>query len=111
MAADPKAQGMFDGAVRQGLQAVTSPEVHQRVAQDAQTRGPAFAIAEAVSQALAGVDDAAKQSGIQVPREVMEAAAVAIAQIMIAMMADAGMVDDPQKTQADVMAMFKGEAP
>lgn len=110
MAADPKAQGMFDGAVRQGLQAVTSPEVHQRVAQDAQTRGPAAAIAEAVVQALTGVKSAAQQSGVQIPPEMMQAVAVAISQVMIAMMVDAGLVDDPQKTQAEVMAMFKGGA-
>jgi hypothetical protein len=108
MAADPKTQSMFDNVVRQGLQAVSSPEVSQRVAQDAQTRGPDAAITEAVIQALQGIKQAAQRSGVEIPPEVMQAAAVAMAQVMISMMVDSGMVDDPDGTLKAVMMALKG---
>lgn len=108
MAADPKTQGMFDKVVRQGLQAVTSPEVSNRVAQDAQTRGPEAAIAEAVMQALQGIKQAAQRSGVEIPPEAMQASAVAIAQVMIAMMVDAGMAGDPDALLKAVVQQLKG---
>lgn len=110
MAADPKTQGMFDGAVRQGLQAVSSPEMSGRVIQDAQSRGPAAAISEAVMQAMVGIRQAAQSSGVTLPPEVLQAAAVAIAQVMVAMMVDAGLVEDPDAVQREVMTAFKGGA-
>lgn len=108
MAADPKTQGMFDNVVRQGLQAVSTPEVSNRVAQDAQARGPDGAIVEAVIQALQGIKQAAQRSGVNIPPEVMQAAAVAISQVMISMMVDAGMVEDPDATMKAVMMALKG---
>lgn len=108
MAADPKVQGMFDKVVRQGLQAVTSPKVSERVKQDAQARGPEAAIVESVTQALMGIKQAAERSGLQLPPEVLQAAAVAIAQVMIAMMVDSGMAKDPGALMQAVVKQFKG---
>jgi hypothetical protein len=108
MAADPKTQGMFDNVVRQGLQAVTSPEVSGRVAQDAQARGPDAAVAEAIMQALQGIKQAAQRSGVDIPPEAMQAAAVAIAQVMIAMMVDSGMAQNPDALLKSVVQQLKG---
>lgn len=106
--ADPKTQGLFDRTVKQGMQAVTSPQMSQRIAQDAQARGPAAAIAEAVVQALSGVKRAAEQSGVPIGPEIMQAAAVAIAQVLIAMMVDTGMAKDPDALLREVVTMLKG---
>ena len=106
--ADPKTQGLFDRTVKQGLQAITSPQMSQRVAQDAQARGPGQAIAEAVTQALAGVKRAAEQSGVPIGPEIMQSAAVAIAQVMIAMMVDSGMTKDPDALLREVVTILKG---
>ncbi len=108
MAVDPKTQGMFDRVVRQGMQAVTDEGVAERVAQDAQTRGPEAAIAEAVTQALSGVKQAAQGSGIQIPPEVMQSAAVAMAQVLVAMMVDSGMAEEPDELLKAVVMQLKG---
>lgn len=108
MAADPKTQGMFDQTVRQGLQAVTDEAASKRVAQDAQARGPEAAIVEAVVQALQGVKQSAERSGIQLPPDVLQAAAVAIAQVMVSMMIEAGMAENPDELLRAVVTQLKG---
>lgn len=108
MAVDPKTQGMFDRVVRQGMQAVTDEGVSQRVAQDAQTRGPDAAIVEAITQALQGVKQAAEGGGVQVPPDVLQAAAVAMAQVLVSMMVDAGMAQDPDALLQAVVTQLKG---
>lgn len=108
MAVDPKTQGIFDKVLKQGLQAVTNPKVAQRVAEDAQARGPEAAIAEAIVQALKGIKQAADSAGLQIAPDVMQAAAVGIAQVMISMMVDSGMTDDPDGLLKAVVQQLKG---
>ena len=100
---------MFDGIVKQGMQALTGDEFASRVAADAQQRGPAQAIVEAVNAAIGGVAQAAQQAGVEIPPDILEAAQVAIVQVMVAMMKDAGMVEDPGATMKEVAALIKGE--
>ncbi len=108
MAEDPRMQGMFDKVVQQGLQGVTSPEVSGSLAEDAMQRGPEQAIAEAVVQVLNGVKQSAAEGGVELPPDVMQAAAVAIAQVLVAMMVDSGMADDPDTLLRMVVEQLKG---
>lgn len=108
MAADPKTQGMFDRVLRQALQAITSPGISTGVAKDVQTRGPEAAVAEAVLQALQGVKGAAQKSGVELPPELMQSSAVALAQAMTSIMMDAGMTQNPDAVLKGAVQLLKG---
>lgn len=104
---DKRMQGAFDKVVEQGLKTVTSEEASAGVAQDAMSRGAGPAIVEAVVASLNGVRQAAEQSGVKLPPEVMQSAAVAMAQVMVSMMVDAGMADDPDALLKEVVQSLK----
>lgn len=100
---DGMKQKAFDTVLRQGLGAVTSQESAAAVAQDAAVRGPEAAIAEAVDRSIEGVVKAAQGAGVELPPEVVSAAATAIASAMSMMMAEAGGTDDPKALLQAVM--------
>lgn len=107
--ADPKTQGMFDTVVRQALAGLTDDDASGAMIGMAQSAGPEQAIAEAVAEALMGVKEAAAGGGVEIPPEVMQSAAVALAQVMIALMVEAGVIDDPDAAQRAVVERFRGE--
>ena len=106
-AADPRAQAMFDKTLELGMKGLTSDQVSQRVLKDAESRGPAMAIAEAVSQVMEGVAGAAQQGGVEIPREVAEAAAVAMSRILAQMMNKAGGTDDPEALTKQIVQILR----
>lgn len=98
---------MLDKTLQMGMQGVTDERVSQRILQDAQQRGPAMAIAEAISQVMDGVVGAAQQGGVEIPREVAEASAAAMARILAHMMAKAGGAEDPEELTKQIVTILR----
>jgi hypothetical protein len=102
-------QKAFDAVVKQGLGAATSERTADAVAQDAKVRGAAPAIAEAVDKILEGVVMAARNSGVDLPSDVVKASAETMVMAMSAMMAQAGGAKDAESLAAEVMSILAQE--
>ena len=94
---DPKKQKAFDAVVKQGLGALTSDDSAKTVMEDASVRGIDKAIADAVDTALEGIVKAAKDAGVDLPPDVIEAAAMTIAGSLVAMAVKSGAEADPKE--------------
>ena len=106
--ADPKAQRMFEVASKQAAKVLTSEKGARMIYREAKAKGPDVAIASAVKQAMQGIAQAAAGKGVQIPPEALQAAAQAVAQVLVALMVQAGMADDPDQLMAAVMQQLQG---
>lgn len=101
--ADKRAQSMFDLASRQAAKVLTSEQGARAIYQSAKVNGPDAAIAEAVKKAMQGVAQAAKAKGVEIPPEALQAAMQAVAQVLVALMVQAGLAQDADQLMAAVM--------
>ena len=108
--ADPKTQRMFEMASRQAAKVLTSEQGARAIYREAKTSGPDVAIANAVKQAMQTVAQAAKSKGVIVPPAALTAAMQAVAQVLVALMVQAGMADNPDQLMKAVMQRLQGAA-
>ncbi len=109
MEADPRKQKLLDTAARQAARSVTSPKAAEAIARDAKVRGPAPAIADALGGVVEAIGKAAAGSGVQIPDDVAQATVMSVAQLLVGMMVDAGMAEDPEALMAEVEAAMSGK--
>ena len=101
--ADPQSQQMFEVASRQAAKALTSPQGAKMVYQEAKSKGPDAAIANAVKMTMQQIAQAAKGKGVTIPPAALQAAGQAVAQVLVALMVQAGMAQNPEQLMAAVM--------
>ena len=101
--ADPKTQRLFEVASQQAAKALTSEKGARMVYREAKTSGPDVAIANAVKQTMQQIAQAAKAKGVEIPPAALQAAAQAVAQVLVALMVQAGMAKDADQLMAAVM--------
>lgn len=89
-------------AGKQVMAALTEPKVAMMIATDAAQRGAEVAVPEAVAMAIQHVQQVAQQSGTNLPPEVFDATRQAATQIIVTMLAEAGIVKDPKATLATI---------
>ena len=102
--AAPQEQRMFEMASKQAAKALTSEQGARAIYQSAKANGPDAAIANAVKQTLQGIAKAAQSKGVAIPPEALQAAAQAVAQVLVALMVQAGLAKDADQLMAAVMA-------
>lgn len=110
MQPNQQGQAMYERAGRQAMQALTSDEGAEMIAQDAKARGPAQAIVSALQQVEAAIVKSAESAGVQLPPDVLEATRDTMAKVLIAVMVDSGLAEDPDALMAEVEPMLEGEA-
>jgi len=101
--ADSQSQLMFDMASKQAAKALTSEQGARMVYQEAKAKGPDVAIANAVKQTVQQIAQAAKAKGVEIPPAALRAAMQAVAQVLVALMVQAGMAENPEQLMAAVM--------
>jgi len=111
MQPNQQGQAMYERAGRQAMQALTSDEGAEMIAQDAKARGPAQAIVSALQQVEAAIVKSAEGAGVQLPPDVLEATRDTMAKVLIAVMVESGLAEDPDALMAEVEPMLEGEAP
>ncbi len=102
--ADAQEQRMFEMASKQAAKALTSEQGARAVYKNAKAKGPDAAIAEAVMQTISQIAKAAQAKGVTIPPEVLQAAAQAVAQVLVALMVEAKLAGNPDELMAAVMA-------
>ena len=106
-----RSQAMYDMALKQGMGAMTDPEASEALADDAEERGAAAALADAVDRCLEGVASAAGAAGAELPPEVMEAVAGTMVLAMAQALVEADAADDPEALAVEVMQILGLGAP
>lgn len=104
---DQQGQAMYERAGRQALQALTSDQGAEMIARDAKARGPAQAIASALQQVEAAIVKSAEGAGVQIPPEVLAATRDTMAKVLVAMMAESGMAEDPDALMAELEPLLE----
>lgn len=108
--ADPQEQRMFEMASKQAAKALTSENGARMVYQESKAKGPDVAIASAVMKTIQQIAQAAQAKGVAIPPAVLQAAAQAVAQVLVALMSEAGLAKDPDALMAAVMAKMGATA-
>lgn len=106
--ATPQEEKMFATVVKMALKSLTSPKAADYLFQAAQSQGPEKALAAAVNDVVQGVLQAAQAGGQKLPPPVQMAAAQIVAQALAKLMADGGLVDDPQALAEAALAQMGG---
>lgn len=106
--ADPKTQRMFEMASKQAAKVLTSEQGARAIYREAKSSGPDVAIANAVQQTMQSIAQAAKAKGVEVPPDALMAASQAVAQVLVALMVQAGMADNPDQLMNAVMQRLQG---
>jgi len=106
---DPRVAAMMDKAARQAVKTLTSETAAIAVARDAKTRGPAAAIASALTQVVDGINKAAEGSGVMLPLEVVNGVKEAMAQLLVSMMVGSGLAPDPDALMQELQPLLAGE--
>lgn len=107
MMPDQQGQAMYERAGRQALQALTSDQGAEMIARDAKARGPAQAISSALQQVEAAIVKSAEGAGVQIPPEVLAATRDTMAKVLVAMMAESGMAEDPDALMAELEPLLE----
>ena len=105
-----RGHAMFEQAGKQALKVLMSPQGSKAIALQAKQDGPAKAIADALNGVAAAIAEAAKGAGVPLPPEVIQATQTSIAQVLVAMMVEAGLADDPDALMEELQPLL-GEQP
>ena len=105
--ADPQEQRMYEMASKQAAKALMTEQGARMVYREARANGPDAAIASAVQRTMAGIAQAAKSKGVQIPPAALQAAMQAVAQVLVALMVQAGLAKDAEQLMAAVMKRMK----
>ena len=107
--ASPVEEKMFATLAKQALQFLTTEQASEHLLAAAQAQGPEQALAAAVAEAIGGVLQAAEAGGVKVSPQIQGAATQVVVTALSALMAEGGLVDDPQALASTVMASMNGE--
>ena len=107
---DPRKQAMYEQAGKQALKALSSPEGSDMIAKDAVANGPAKAIVNALQGVEQVIVHAASGAGVDIPPEVLEATRKSMATLLVAMMVESGLAEDPDALMQELAPMLGGEA-
>ena len=99
---------MYEQAGKQALKALSSPEGSDMIARDAVANGPAKAIVNALQGVEQVIVQAASGSGVDIPPEVLEATRMSMATLLVAMMVESGLAEDPDALMAELAPMLQG---
>ena len=105
---DPRRQAMYEQAGKQALKALSSPEGAEMVANDAVANGPAQAIVNALQGVEQLIVQAAGGAGVDIPPEVLEATRMSMATLMVALMVESGLAEDPEALMQELAPMLQG---
>jgi hypothetical protein len=107
---DPRKQAMYEQAGKQALKALSSPEGADMVANDAIVNGSAQAIVNALQGVEQVIVQAAGGAGVDIPPDVLEATRMSMATLLVAMMVESGLAEDPDALMQELAPMLQGGA-
>lgn len=103
--ASPQEQKMFDTLARQALKMLLTDDATEMIIAGAKAKGGEQAIADAVTQVLQVAVQAAASAGVQVPADVLHAAAQPPVQVLCKVAEQAGFVQDADQAAGQVLDM------
>ena len=108
---DPRSQAMYEQAGKQALSALSSPEGAGAIANDAVVNGPAKAIVGALQTVEQTIVQAASGAGVDIPPEVLQATRESMATVLVAMMVESGLAEDPDALMQEIAPMLQAGEP
>lgn len=103
--ASPKQQKIFEVMVTQAFKLVTSDDGIEALVSAVKAKGAEEAVASVVSQVLLGSEQAAEKSGVDIPEDVLLAAAQPLVAVLLATLERSGFVKDPEAAASQTMAL------
>jgi len=105
---DQKMQAAYEAAVTQVVSMLAEDQAAAAFASDVAQRGPEVAIVDLVTAAAEGVAQAAGGVGVQLPPELVAEVKVTAAKVVIMMLQESGMIEDPDAVMEGVMSQLGG---